>query len=290
VTEHWDWSRPRRLLARLQYACYWPSLCLLAHISVRFVDYFFIPGVAGDGTEEACKRLGVPKSRIARFASTIDIDRYSVLDAASRARVREKKGIEAESVIIAMVCRLAPEKGIDIALESISRTLYAISPEKSTRVRVIIAGDGPQRKHIEEDISDRGLSQTISLWGETSSEDIISLLSISDIFLYTSTRGACISMALLEAMASGCAVIASTLPMANVRMLADGRGITVPPGDAVETSKALVSLLNDPELCHSMGNQARNYVAIQHSPARFRRALTRVTYWSALGEVLEREG
>jgi glycosyltransferase involved in cell wall biosynthesis len=94
-------------------------------------------------------------------------------------------------------------------------------------------------------------------------------------------------MAVLEAMASGCAVLATTLPLANVHMLAEGRGITVPPGDAVETSKALVRLLNDPDLCHRMGKLARDYVAVRHSASEFRRVLRRATYWSAPGAGLE---
>ncbi len=282
-----NWPLLRRLLARLQYVGYWPSLYLLARISTRFVDHFLIPGVAGDGVEEACKSLGIQASRVTRFVSMIDIDRYVVLDAASKANMREKKGIVADAIVIAMVCRLAPEKGIDIALEALSQALSMVSPALRKRVRVVIAGDGPLRKHVEADILRRGLNQTFLLWGEASKAEVISLLSLSDIFLYTSTRGACLSMAVLEAMASGCAVVASPLPMANVYMLAEGRGITVPPSDVVETSKALVRLLNDLDLCHQMGNLARDHVIVQHSAKQFRRVLMRATYWSALDEILE---
>ena len=93
-------------------------------------------------------------------------------------------------------------------------------------------------------------------------------------------------MAVLEAMASGCAVVASTLPLANVQMLAHGRGITVSPANAVETSMALIRLLNDPDLCRRMANAARNYVETQHSAILFRRALMRAIHWSALDEFL----
>jgi glycosyltransferase involved in cell wall biosynthesis len=275
-----------RLLGPLLFKWYWPSLYLLARLATRFVDHFLIPGVEGDGVEENCKRLGVPSSRITRFASMVDVDRYAVLDAASRANRREKNGIAADAIIIIMVCRLTPEKGIDIALEAISRALPALPSALRERVRVIIAGDGPLRKHIEEDIRGRGLSQTCVLWGKTSPADVVSLLSFSDIFLYTSTRGACFSMAVLEAVASGCAVIASTEPMANAHLLAEGRGIAVTPGDAEQTALALVRLVNDLGLCRCMGDLARAYLAVHHSAAMFRRTLMRVTYWSALNEFL----
>ena len=93
-------------------------------------------------------------------------------------------------------------------------------------------------------------------------------------------------MAILEAMASGCAVIASKEPIGNAHLLAEGRGIAVDAGDAVQTSEALVRLVNDLELCRQMGRAARDYIATRHSPLQFRRNLQRVTCWSALDEIL----
>src|SRR6266567_1206114 len=98
------------------------------------------------------------------------------------------------------------------------------------------------------------------------------LLAISDIFLYSGTRGTNYSMAVLEAMASGCAVIASTRPLSNTHLLADGRGIAIPVENFEQMCQALVLLLNDLELCHKMGQLARTYVATHHSAAIFRRS------------------
>ena len=76
---------------RFLYAWYWPSLYSLAWIAARFVDHYFIPGVVGDGVEDICQQLGVPPSRITRFNSMINIERHALLNAASRASIREKK-------------------------------------------------------------------------------------------------------------------------------------------------------------------------------------------------------
>jgi len=279
-----NWSRLRRLLARLEYVWYWPSLNLLAHISARFVDHYLIPGVAGDGVEEVCRQLEIHPTRITRFANMIDMDRHTIPDAISRASAREKNGIAADAVVITMICRLAPEKGFDLAFEAISQALPALSPELRARVRVLIAGDGPLRKQVEDDICRRKLSQICMLWGEASVEEVVALLGLSDIFLFTSRRAAGYPLAILEAMASGCPVIASAEPLANAHMLADGRGIVVPVGDAEQFSRALIQLLDNPELRHHMGSLARGYVATQHSGIMLRRALMRVTYWSALDE------
>lgn len=282
-----NWPRAFRLLVRFLFIGYWPSLTFLSRIAARFVDHFLIPGVSGDEIGERCNQLGIPRSRITRFASMVDINAHSPLDTSSKSKMREQKGIAAEAIVIAIVCRLDHEKGLDIAVESIDRALSALSPERRARVRVIIAGNGTLRVQIEEDIRGRQLDMTCEMWGEISAQEVRSLLAISDIFLYTSVRGACMAMSVLEAMAAGCAVIATTEPLSNRVLLADERGLIVPSGDVAQTSEALVRLINDVELCHKMGSMARTYVAEYNSPATFRRTLLRATYWSALDELLQ---
>jgi glycosyltransferase involved in cell wall biosynthesis len=276
----------RHLLSRLLYVFYWPSLYLLALIAAQFVDHFLVPGIEGDGVEEICQSLGVPPSRLTRFASMINVDHHVVLDALPKVQLRKEKGFAADAIVVAVICRLAPEKGLEIALESISSTLFELSPALRTRVRIVIAGDGPLRHQIEKDIEIHGLGQTCVLWGDVPEEEVISLLAISDIFLYTSTRGACFPMAVLEAMASGCAVIASTQPPSNAHLLAGGRGIAVPEGDVEQTCVALLRLVNDLELCRKMGKLARDYITMYHSPISFRQTLQRASYWEGLDEIL----
>jgi glycosyltransferase involved in cell wall biosynthesis len=200
--------------------------------------------------------------------------------------MRKQKALSPDAIVITIICRLAKEKGLDIALGSIESACSQLSSELRERVHIVIAGDGPLRAQLEEDIHMRKLDKTCELWGEISVQEVRSLLAISDIFLYTSVRGACMAMSVLEAMASGCAVIASTEPLSNTVLLADERGIVVPPGDVKQTSRELVRLINNPELRRAMGSMARNYVSVYNSPAAFRRTLLRATYWSGLDEFL----
>lgn len=276
-----------RWLMRSLLVGYWPSAILLARIAARLVDHFVIPGIAGDGVEEICNQLGVPPSRITRFANMVNIERHVILDATARALLRKKNDIATDAIVITMICRLSPEKGLDIALESISQVLATLQPDLRLRVRVIIAGQGILYSHLEEEIAVRGLSQTCILWGEATETEVITLLSLSDIFLYTSKRGAGYPMAILEAMASCCAVVASTEPLANAHLLSEGRGISVPVEGVAETSLALVQLISNPELRCQMGRLAREYVKTHHSEAMFRRVWMRATCWAALNEILD---
>ncbi len=266
-------SWPRRMLERLLLLAYWPSLYLLASIAAHTVDYYMVPGVEGDGVETICAQLGIPRNRVMRFASMIDVNAYPLLSAIEKASLREKADLSPDALVVALVCRLSPEKGVEIALKAIAQALAQVTPEKRAQVRIIIAGAGPLESQVRDLINRSGLGRNCVMWGELPPAGVKSLLSISDIFLYTSIRGACISMAVLEAMASGCAVIASTQPLSNQYLLAEGRGIAVPAGDVEATAKALLRLLQEPHLSRRMGVLARAYVAVQHSPASFRKAL-----------------
>jgi glycosyltransferase involved in cell wall biosynthesis len=281
-------SLPYRLLARLLLVWYQCSLTLLAKIAARFIDYYLIPGIAGDGVEEVLTGLGVQPSHITRFANMIEVERHIIPDALLRTEMREKYDIPADAIIIAIICRLALEKGLEIALEAISRALSMLSPEMGKRVRVIVAGDGPLRKQLEEDIRLCGLSQACLLWGEATPEEVITILGLSDIFLFTSWRAAGYPLTVLEAMASSCAVIAATDSLANQEMLAEGRGVILPVGDVDGTARALTQLIRDPELRRDMGQLARDYVAIQHCPKLLKRVLMRATFWSGLDGFLKR--
>ncbi|MGZ6365246.1 MAG: D-glucuronyl C5-epimerase family protein [Ktedonobacteraceae bacterium] len=289
AAKNWPWLV--RLAASLLLALYWPSRWLLAWIAAHCVDHYLIPGIPEDGVNDICKELGVPASRITRFANMIEIERHVIPDAETMAVQRRKNGIPVGATLIAIVCRLSSEKGLEIAIEAISQALAALSERLAENVIVIIVGDGPQREQLARNIERHKLSGLCMLWGEASMDEVIAILGISDIFLYTSTRGAGYPLAIMEAMASSCAVVASTEPAANTLLLAEGRGIPVPVGDVAATSAALVRLLTHPEQCRSMGEKARAYIAAQHTPEIFWRTLLRVTGWSGLRQLLsDRKG
>lgn len=87
-------------------------------------------------------------------------------------------------------------------------------------------------------------------------------------------------MAVLEAMAAGCAVIASTIPHSNIRLLAQGRGIAIEPNSADAVATALTCLCRDLELCYQMGERARDYIATWHTAQILKRSLWRATFFA----------
>jgi glycosyltransferase involved in cell wall biosynthesis len=88
-------------------------------------------------------------------------------------------------------------------------------------------------------------------------------------------------MAVLEAMAGGCAVVATTEPSSNEHLLAEGRGIAITPAGRPDLVRdALFALLKDLPRRHRMGQLAQEYVHAHHSAEALRRSLLRATGWA----------
>jgi glycosyltransferase involved in cell wall biosynthesis len=271
-------SSLRRLSARIVLSLYWPSLRALSRTAVRCTDHFLVAGQ--ESADVYIQHLGVPPSRITRWRFMIDAATYAPPDPRGRREQRARLGISSDSVLISIVARFSPAKGLDIALAGLGQALSQFPVDWRQRIQIVIAGDGPLRARLEADITNHGLRDRVALWGEKSSHEVVRLLGVTDIFLYTSTRGTNYSMAVLEAMASGCAVIASTEPRSNAELLAEGRGIAIPPGDPAAVSDALVRALADIPGCHRMGRLARAYISEVHTEEALRRSLLRACGWS----------
>lgn len=284
-TKGYPWYQ--RNATRLLLTFYWISNRLFARIATRYADQFLVAGDEGEAIYR--KIFGVHPAHIIRYTYMVDVGRFIPPDRDSRMKLRAECGISEEAIIITLINRLSPEKGLHLAIEGIAQALSTLSTDMRIRVKVLIAGDGPLRSQIEEDIRRHGLDLVCRMWGEASPSDVITLLAISDIFLYSGTQGTNYSMAVLEAMAAGCAVIATTCPHSNMKLLAEGRGISIQAEDVEQICEALVRLVNDPELCCQMGHLARNYVATQHDARMLKRALMRATFWSELDQFLKIE-
>jgi glycosyltransferase involved in cell wall biosynthesis len=267
----------RRLADRLRLALYWFSLHLMASMAARFTDLFM---VAGDEIEETYReRLGIHFSQIVRFNPSIDAELFRPLDDVERKSQRERLGLVDSNLVIVMNGRLAPEKGLEIALEAVAEARERLNADRAARLRLLLAGSGPSRADVEAKLRACRLTPISRLVGEADPSEVAALLGVSDVFLYTSVRGTNTSLAVLEAMAAGCAVIASEQPASHAELLADCRGISTPPGDVTATSVGLLRVLQDDNLRINLGKLARNYVIHKYSQIALKRALLRATFY-----------
>lgn len=214
-------------------------------------------GVSTPVTEEL--RRWVPGTRVQQIDNGVDVARFHPpLD---RAPCRIDAGGRAQRPLVGMVGRLSAEKGVFDLLDAVSALPDTFD--------VSIVGDGPLRTEIEARIEAGGLQARVRLLGNR--RDVEPLYRGFDVFVLSS-RVEAFPMALLEAMSSGCASIATRVGEVP-RMVDDGvTGLLVPVGDTPALTQALSALLTSPERVTALGLQARSAVVERFSAQRMARA------------------
>jgi glycosyltransferase involved in cell wall biosynthesis len=134
------------------------------------------------------------------------------------------------------VGRLSRAKGADIAVDCCWRLVQA-----GLDVQLDIAGEGPERGRIEEQVQALGLHDRVRLHGGRSFDEVMSFYEAADLLVLPSeTEGW--PKVLAEAMAFGVPCVATTQGL-NPWILGDGRGLTAPLRDVAAFTAAIQALL-----------------------------------------------
>ena len=178
------------------------------------------------------------------------IDLEAVADRSQRESWRKQYRIPAKEFVFISVASLRPCKGHALLFQALS----CIPEQLRSRLTLLLAGDGPERHRLEEQVSALGIGDCVRFLGMR--DDVPALLALSDAFVVSSSHEG-LSMATLEAMATALPVV-STRVAGSTLIIRDGvNGILVPTSSSEELSKALIYCLEHPEAMGRMGRAAR---------------------------------
>ncbi len=175
-----------------------------------------------------------PKKMVT-IPNSVDLETFRP-DAMERIDVRKEMGIENGEFLWLTAARLAKQKNYFVLLEAF-RTLATHNP----KLRLIIAGDGPERSEMEQWLGRHGLMGRVQLLGLR--KDVARLMRAADAFVLCSAWEG-LPLALLEASAS-CLPVIATDAGGNSETLIDGQtGFLVPGGDSAALASAMRNLMN----------------------------------------------
>lgn len=163
--------------------------------------------------------------------------------------------------LVLCVAALKPYKGLGVLVEAWRRLR-----DEGVAGRCEVVGEGPERPRLERAIARAGLGESVRLRGALPQHEVAPLVARAALVVQPSVvapdgQMEGIPVALMEAMASGRAVVASRLS-GIPELVEDGAsGLLVPPGDAAALASALRSLLEDPARAREMGARGRERVA-----------------------------
>jgi len=191
------------------------------------------------------ERLGVRRERLAIIPNGVDTDLWTPapdFDSTTLAELRHQ--FKGRRVFLYMG-RLSTEKNV----EALLRAWRLVRPEGCV---LLIVGDGPLRGLIQSQAEN-----DVILWGyESSLARRVALLQLAEVFLLPSLVEG-LSLALLEAMASGTACVATDAG-ADGEVLQGGAGIVISTQGVTTQLRTLLPVLRDqPVLTAELGVRAR---------------------------------
>jgi glycosyltransferase involved in cell wall biosynthesis len=225
-------------------------------------------------SEDVRRRLlkaGVGAKKIYMVKNGIDLRPF---DRAS-ADVKDMLGWT-NCLLVGIAGRLSIEKAVDVFLHAASRVLAQLPDAK-----FVVAGDGPEQSALDRLIDHLGIRGSVRMLGRC--DTMPSFYASLDI-LVSSSRREGLPIGILEGMASGLPLVATTVGEIP-NFIQDGRtGMLVPSDHPELLAGAITDLLRDPAKRELLGAAARKLVEEEYSAARMTSDYLRV-YECALDAV-----
>jgi glycosyltransferase involved in cell wall biosynthesis len=231
-------------------------------------------------------RHGYPRSRITVIANAVRHEELA--PTRMREETRRGLGVTADAFIALMLGALRPEKQPLDFVKAVAR-----AHEREPRVHGVLVGDGTERAAVDRACAaSRGAVRAVG-----SRRDIGDVLCAADAVCLTS-RSEALPIALLEALAVGRPMVATSVGGVPLIVAPGENGELVPCGDVDAFADALVRLARDPDLAARMGERARRLggvkFAFSHMVGCYAEvlagAISRRTLGRGLTMRIEREG
>ncbi len=167
-----------------------------------------------------------------------------------RAAVRAELGLLDSDRMVLWAGSLEPWSAPQVLVEAFRRLSRRMSG-----VQLMIAGEGSRRAALEHDIAEMGLAEHVRFLGDR--EDVADLMEAADVFALTALRAGQ-PVALLEAMRSGCPVVATRVGGVPETVVDGETGWIVPPLEPAATADAVLNVLLDRGRARAFSAAARD--------------------------------
>ena len=144
--------------------------------------------------------------------------------------------------------RLAPQKGHETLIDAL------VQVREHHDARLILLGDGPCHEDLARRADEAGVAKVVDLKGNV--ENPYPYMRAADVFVLPSKKEG-FPLALLEALACGCAIVATASSGGPSEILDDGRyGVLTPVDDPYAMADAIAALLDDDARRMTLGRAA----------------------------------
>ncbi len=193
--------------------------------------------------------LALDPERVTSVPTGIDIDRFMP---AEKHHAKLKIALDPSKTYLGIVATLRSWKGHLFLLDAFAKL-------RQPGLHLLIVGDGPMRKPIEENIAALGLAEHVTLVGQRTDPEV--WFQAIDIFCLPSYANEGVPQALLQAML--CALPIVTTPVGAIleAVTHEQSALIVPPKDSATLAMAINRLLDNPDFAGALGLSARQHAS-----------------------------
>jgi glycosyltransferase involved in cell wall biosynthesis len=196
------------------------------------------------------RSLGVPSSKLRFIGNGVDTEIFRPV--AKTDYLHSIVNIVPGTLLVGYIGRLSPEKGPEVFVQVADKV-----HEKLPNCHFVLIGEGPMREKLETEIENLGLGDYIHFAGLQS--DMSQVYASLDLAVSTSYSEG-MPLAIIEAMASGLAVVATNVGGVSDIVEVGGTGLLHSVGDLNGLAKSIVALMSDEAMRAAMGKEARTRV------------------------------
>ena len=238
------------------WAKLWPFSSAISFIG-RNVDHLTY---LGEFTKNEISKSLSPKakSKLVKIAPGIDTDHFAPVPSA--AQLRKDLGLSEKKVIVS-VGRLVHRKGQDVLIQSMTAVLA-----KHPTAHILMVGEGPYRKELTKMVTELNLSHAVTFIGRIQYKELPRFICAGDIFVMPSRSRLAglevegLGIVYLEASSCALPVIAGRSGGAPDAVDEGVTGYSVDGTSALEVSKAIIKLFDDPIKARKMGQAGRVWI------------------------------
>jgi glycosyltransferase involved in cell wall biosynthesis len=210
------------------------------------------------------EKVGIPETRVEVIYNGVALAQTVTDEDVQKCKV--ELGISGGYPVLGVVGSLYPVKGHRFLLEAMPEILG-----RWPKAQLLVIGRGELEIALKEQVEQLVIGANVHFLGMR--QDVSRLLSLLDAFVLPSSSEG-LSIALLEAMASGKPVVATRVG-GNPELIDHGRtGFLAQPEDARDLAANLLKLLSDPGTMHQFGRQAaervRQHFSMEQMADRYR--------------------
>ncbi|HVF99858.1 MAG TPA: glycosyltransferase [Chloroflexia bacterium] len=228
--------------------------------------------------EEIAAWYGLPVSRFVAIPNGVDTTRFRPMPALDKAALKRDllgdPAVREDTPLVLNVARLVPQKGLAY-LARAARLVLDARPD----ARFAVVGQGPLKDDLLKQVEELGLDGKFVLAGVRS--DVPELMAAGDVFVLSSLWEG-LPISLLEAMSSGCPVVATEVGGVGGVVQSDRTGLLVPAEDPDALAQAILRCLNNPQEAQQRAGAAREWAHRHYSMETWVRKLEQL-YLHELG-------